>query len=61
MCNADNLYHHLLSQSVKIKKQIEDITRWGEDMSFIFEWQNNNNILRTRAASEYNIVFATRK
>ena len=29
---------------------IEDITRWREDMSFIFEWQNN--ILRTNAASE---------
>ena len=28
----------------------EDITRWGEDMNFIFEWQNN--ILRTSAASE---------
>ena len=26
---------------------IEDITRWREDMKFIFEWQNN--------------VFATRK
>ena len=29
---------------------IEDITRWCEDMNFIFEWQNN--ILRTGAASE---------
>ena len=29
---------------------IEDITRWHEDMNFIFEWQNN--ILRTSAASE---------
>ena len=29
---------------------IEDITRWREDMNFIFEWQNN--ILRTSAASE---------
>ena len=28
----------------------EDITRWREDMNFIFEWQNN--ILRTSAASE---------
>ena len=27
---------------------IEDITRWREDMNFIFEWQNN--ILRTSAA-----------
>ena len=34
------------SQSV----YIEDITRWREDMNFIFEWQNN--ILRTSAASE---------
>ena len=29
---------------------IEDVTRWREDMNFIFEWQNN--ILRTSAASE---------
>ena len=29
---------------------LEDITRWREDMTFIFEWQNN--ILRTSAASE---------
>ena len=29
---------------------IEDITRWREDMNFIFEWQSN--ILRTSAASE---------
>ena len=29
---------------------IEDITRWREDMNFIFEWQNN--ILRKSAASE---------
>ena len=29
---------------------IEGITRWCEDMNFIFEWQNN--ILRTSAARE---------
>ena len=29
---------------------VEDITRWHEDITFIFEWQNN--ILRTNAASE---------
>ena len=29
---------------------IEDITRWREDMNFIFEWPNN--ILRMSAASE---------
>ena len=29
---------------------IEDITQWREDMNFFLEWQNN--ILRTRAASE---------
>ena len=37
----------------KIEKKegpLEDITRWREDMTFIFEWQNN--ILRTSAASE---------
>ena len=32
---------------------VEDITRWCEDMNFIFEWQNN--ILRTSTASEQNI------
>ena len=31
-------------------KYIEDITRWREDMSYIFERQNS--ILRTSAASE---------
>ena len=48
-----------LFHSIKIHKSqmlqtydvdIEDITRWREDMNFIFEWQNN--ILRTSAASE---------
>ena len=34
----------------KIRVYIEDITRWREDMNFIFEWQNNT--LRTSAASE---------
>ena len=34
---------------------IEDITRWREDMNFIFEWQNN--ILRTSAASELKYCF----
>ena len=32
------------------KRHRGDITRWREDMNFIFGWQNN--ILRTRAASE---------
>ena len=35
---------------VELPKYIEDITRWRDDMNFIFEWQNN--ILRTSAASE---------
>ena len=35
---------------LRAKKYIEDITRWREDMNFIFEWQNN--ILSTSAASE---------
>ena len=35
---------------VEITKDIEDYTRWREDMNFIFEWQNN--ILRPSAASE---------
>ena len=38
---------------------IEDITRWREDMNFVFEWQNN--ILRTSAASVWSVVFAKRK
>ena len=38
-------YHYCYSFYI-----IEDITRWREDMNFIFEWQNN--ILRTSAASE---------
>ena len=38
-----------------IQNYIEDITRWREDMKFIFKWQNN--ILRTSAASEWNIVY----
>ena len=33
-----------------ITKWNEDITRWREEMNFIFEWQNN--ILQTSAASE---------
>ena len=31
------------------REYIEDITRWREDMNFIFEWQNN--ILRTSEIS----------
>ena len=37
-------------EGVRNISDIEDITRWREDMNFIFEWQNN--ILRTSAASE---------
>ena len=40
----------LLMDSDRTPVYIEDITRWREDMNFIFEWQNN--ILRTSAASE---------
>ena len=40
---------HCFPNNIK-DKLIEDITRWREDMNFIFEWQNN--ILRTSAASE---------
>ena len=35
---------------IVIINYIEDITRWREDVNFIFEWQNK--ILRTSAASE---------
>ena len=38
---------------------IEDITRWREDMNFIFEWINN--ILRTSAASEIKYCFCHKK
>ena len=34
----------------KLQSYREDITRWREDMNFIFDWQNN--ILRTSAGSE---------
>ena len=40
----------IFSQELELGTYIEDITRWREDMNFIFEWQNN--ILRTSAASE---------
>ena len=33
---------------------IEDVTRWCEDMNFIFKWQNNT--LRTSAASKILIL-----
>ena len=33
---------------------IEDVTRWCEDVNFIFEWQNN--ILRMSAASKILIL-----
>ena len=39
-----------LKFSWRAKDYIWDITRWREDMNFIFEWQNS--ILRTSAASE---------
>ena len=38
-----------------VRNYIEDITRWREDMNFIFKWQNN--ILRTRAASRHAMFF----
>ena len=43
-------YDRLHCVIITIVSDIEDITRWREDMNFIFEWQNN--ILRTSAASE---------
>ena len=51
----DNLHAHAQNAAIFPPKSgekpyIEDITRWREDMNFIFEWQNN--ILRTSAASE---------
>ena len=41
---------NLIKRYVQLVVDIEDITRWREDMNFIFEWQKN--ILRTSAASE---------
>ena len=43
-------YMYIYSLGQLDRLYIEDITRWREDMNFIFEWQNN--ILRTSAASE---------
>ena len=45
-----DIFFDVLTRASRIHNYIEDITRWGEDMNFIFEWQNN--ILRTSAASE---------
>ena len=45
--------------SSKRKRYRGDITRWREDLNFIFEKQNN--ILRTSAASELNIVQLARE
>ena len=42
-----DFYSHVFANPVRY---IEDVTRWREDMNFIFNWQNN--ILRTSAASE---------
>ena len=39
---------YLIFQPRQKVDYIEDITRWREDMNFIFEWQNN--ILLTRCA-----------
>ena len=60
LCNSGTLHWGLTitnnNNTVYIQKHmlliyyIEDITRWREDMNFIFEWLNN--ILRTSAASE---------
>ena len=44
------IYIERLLQCLLVVLYIEDITRWREDMNFIFEWQNN--ILRTSEASE---------
>ena len=30
-----------IPQVIVVINLIEDITRWREDMNFIFEWQNN--------------------
>ena len=45
-----SLFKIQLRENIMTERYIEDITRWREDMNFIFEWQNN--ILRTSAASE---------
>ena len=45
-------------RSINTLFSIEDITRWREDMNFIFEW--HNNILRTSAASS-KILFLPRE
>ena len=49
-CLFHSIKIHKSQMLQKYDVDIEDITRWREDMNFIFEWQNN--ILRTSAASE---------
>ena len=50
MCDECVLLETTVPTIWLLSNYIEDITRWREDMNFIFEWQNN--ILRTSAASE---------
>ena len=42
--------HYFFVKSNACTLYIEDITRWCEDMNFIFEWQNN--ILQMSTASD---------
>ena len=44
---------------VELPKYIEDITRWRDDMNFIFEWQKQYFTHSLRSFVKY--CFATRK
>ena len=48
--HANSIHSEIFYFQQFCKYYIEDITRWREDINFMFEWRNN--ILRTSAASE---------
>ena len=51
--------NNFLPQLILQLTNIEDITRWHEDMNFIFEWQNN--ILRKSTARKVKYCFCLEK
>ena len=48
MCERRDLLCSYSKGDIFLCEDIEDITRWREDMNFIFEWQNNkyNSVIR---------------
>jgi len=51
---------HISSRQVVRDDYIEDITRWREDMNFMFEWQTQYLTSERSSLVRYSIVFATR-